>query len=70
MASAARLEEWFGADVLVGEEEEDDEEEEEVEFGFTFVTWPLTIQLPVPCSQHCVALSEAPLQHQDWSGHW
>lgn len=62
--------------VVEMEEDKDDKVEEEDadvdrELGFTFVTFPLTIQLPLPCAQQVVALRflGPPLQHQDSSGH-
>ncbi len=55
-----------GAAVFVAEEMEE-EEEVDVELGFTPVTWPLTIQLPLPFSQQLVALRllAPPSQHHD-----
>ena len=43
------------------------EEEVDVALGFTPVTWPLTIQLPLPCAQQLVALRlfAPPSQHHD-----
>lgn len=57
---------FAGAAVSVAEEEEEEEEVVEA-LGFTSVTWPLTIQLPLPISQQLVALRlfGPPLQHHD-----
>lgn len=57
---------FAGAAVFVAEEEDEEEEVDEA-LGFTPVTWPLTIQLPLPFSQQLVALSlfAPPSQHHD-----
>lgn len=44
----------------------------DLEVGFTSVTFPLTIHLPVPCAQQSVGSRSScpPWQHQDLSWHW
>lgn len=58
-------------EVVEEDDEEADEEERgvDVPLGLFFETFPSTIQLPFPCSQHVVALFDPLPQHHDSSSH-